>query len=764
MALTPVSDPDLIARLEGGQPRRRPVSPEIAQQLDAQPSIPMAPRDLVPEQVFPMTAGGMKDQFDTALGTLFTYSDEGVKNIWSKQLQESGVEHEWLSDEQGNDILRYRDRDGNWQQGYINAPGFSGADALKPSAGIGAFGNISNILTGAAGGLARLAPGVASRVIPAATSTMARRGAITGAEAAISQGAIDEIAQQTGADVPASERLTNASIAAGFGFIAEPVAMLIGKGIGSLWQKFKGGPTAQQAQAAREMVLGSVDDATRSVLDKADDAYWRDIAQYADNVQSADDLRLFAMSEAYRREIPGFQAFKPYVTQNLDDWTQFDEAIRGGYGPEIQRQTGQAARANERAIASRIETLKPQATGGPTIADDAATAGGILREGVSRRADDLWQQIDDAYRAAGDMPGGFNPQAGQYLDDMVASRLQEGNFLGRQGRLPTDATKAADALGEIQDIVAAMSRQGDDAANLSFREFEATRRYLSGLRSSAKGSERATITAMVRAYDDWADNMVDMAMYHGDDAALQAFKDARALRAEYGSKFGPQDTVTRSGRRVQDRAGKVMEDIVELDLGPEQVVGRVFGGGQLGRSPESVEILRRMEKAVGRDSAEWKAMQEAGYMRIFYDNRGRPRSATQIVNEWDGVSQGDGKYWARRLFGDDGMATMGRFVGLLRQTQMPREAYNASGPAIRKNMQSLWGRMASILVRLKMPLASQWADNAISANAASNLTRAGETAIAAPQLIYMPNANLSQAVTAAGVSGSAPAAQSAQGR
>lgn len=763
MALVPVKDPKLLAMLQGeAQPEKKltPVSPDELAAIQVAPDEPMAPRDLTPEQVFPMTAGGMKDQFDTALGTMFTYSDSGVKNIWSKQLTESGVEHEWLADEQGNDILRYKDREGQWQQGYINAPGMSGADALKPAAAVGAFGNLSNLAAAGSSGLARLFPGLSSRIYPAATSTIPRRATLTGIEAGGAQAAIDEVAQQTGADVPLSERLTNAGLAAGFGFMAEPVAMVLGKGASSVWKAFKGGPSSEKVNAAKELVLGSVDDASRKVLEGADDAYWRGIAEYADNLQSADDLRLFAVSEAYKREIPGFQAFKPYVTQNLDDWKQFDEAIRGGYGPEVHRQMGAADKANSRAIATRIETLRPEATGGTAIADDAATAGGFIKEGVKQRADDLWQRIDDAYASAGQRSGGFVPESGAYLDEMVASGLQNANLLGRKGQLPPDAINAARALDEVQDIVASFSSQGDDAARpLTFKEFEATRQYLNNLRKSAQGADRTAVSNIIKSYDDWSDNMLDMALYHGDDAAIQAFKDARALRAEYGQKFSPKDVRTRGGRKVQDSAGKVIEDIAELDLGPEQVVNKLFGNGKIGQTAESVEILRRMEKIVGRDSVEWKAMQEAGYMRVFYDKMGRPRSPTQIVNEWDGIAQGDGKYWGNRLFGEQAMRDMGRFVELLRNTQMPKNAWVASGPEIRKQAQSMWGRMAKLAARLKMPMVSQWVDNAVDANVSANMTRAGETAVAVPSPVFMPSANLSQAVSGAGFGAAAPVAQ-----
>ncbi|MDX1268116.1 MAG: hypothetical protein R3311_12205, partial [Oceanisphaera sp.] len=115
--------------------------------------------------------------------------------------------------------------------------------------------------------------------------------------------------------------------------------------------------------------------------------------------------------------------------------------------------------------------------------------------------------------------------------------------------------------------------------------------------------------------------------------------------------------------------------------------------------------------------------------------------------------------WGNRLFGEQAMRDMGRFVELLRNTQMPKNAWVASGPEIRKQAQSMWGRMAKLAARLKMPMVSQWVDNAVDANVSANMTRAGETAVAVPAPVFMPSANLSQAVSGAGFGAAAPVAQ-----
>lgn len=84
--------------------------------------------------------------------------------------------------------------------------------------------------------------------------------------------------------------------------------------------------------------------------------------------------------------------------------------------------------------------------------------------------------------------------------------------------------------------------------------------------ASGRQSEGALLSKIRATYDGYMEEAIDTAIIRGDDTALNAFKNARGLRKEYGKLY---------------ESDKVVKKLLDGDFTPEEVMKQVIGAGQL---------------------------------------------------------------------------------------------------------------------------------------------------------------------------------------
>ncbi len=684
------------------------------------------------------------ENFKVSAGTLMTFDDEAKKNIWSEQLQSAGIEHRWAQDPFGNAALVYKDpKDGTEKIGYLNKAGWSMSDAATTAAQVGSYLG--------AGRLARGVPWVGQKIAQAGG---AGRSLMAGGGAAAQSTASDYLANQVGADISGRDMARNAAFAGGAGAVLQPVGELAGAGlqrgahaVGELFKRISGsGPEA--VLATKDLVMQNAGE-YRSMLENVAPEFWTTVHQQARAAKSPEEAFQVAIGEAFREQIPGFSPLRPHVTGQPSDFAELDKVSRGGYGGQPQDELRVIQKDNEAALAERTRTIREEITGQGL--DNLGDAGSQVRQGLRDAYDASKASVNEAYDLAGRQQGQFRAQGVESLPGRLGEALEASSHkLPGRELMRENYPATTEMLGAVETL-----RGGD----VPIQQYEQMRRYLQGQWRGAKSSDRAAAATILREFDTWADDMLDQAMYAGDEAAMESLKGARAANRQHMARFGKNDTFA-DGRKISDRAGKVVNDIIHDDLSPVAVINHLAGSSKMGQTKDAVAVLGRLKKAVGQDSPSWSALQEAGLLRLFYDDAGRLRNTGQVLKRWDQMYQGDGRPWAMRLYGPSSMNQLDQLMKLMRRTQRDSRDYVPSGPAIDRLTDTITQMAGRLGITAKLPIVGGFAADVVDglrrSGADRRLATEGQEAIHPPALRYMPEVNFSRAV-GAGVAGSGAA-------
>lgn len=697
------------------------------------------------DQVFggPFLGDHRGENFRTSAGTLLTFDDEAKKNVWDEQLQSAGVEHRWEQDPFGNAVLIYKDPEGQERMGYLNKPGASLSDAATTAAQVGSYLG--------AGRLARSVPWVGQKIAQAGG---VGRSLMAGSGAAAQSTGSDYLANQVGANISGQDMARNAAFAGGAGAVLQPVGELAGAGlqrgahaVGELFKRISGnGPEA--VLATKDLVMQNAGE-YRSMLENAAPEFWTTVHQQAKAAKSPEEAFQVAIGEAFREQIPGFSPLRPHVTGQPSDFAELDKVSRGGYGGQPQDELRVIQKDNEAALADRARTIREEITGQGL--DNVGDAGNQVRQGLRDAYDASKASVNEAYDLAGRQQGQFRAQGVESLPGRLGEALEASSHkLPGRELMRENYPATSEMLGAVETL------KGGD---VPIQQYEQMRRYLQGQWRGAKSSDRAAAATILREFDTWADDMLDQAMYAGDEAAMESLKGARAANRQHMARFGKNDTFA-DGRKISDRAGKVVNDIIHDDLSPVAVINHLAGSSKMGQTKDSVAVLGRLQKAVGRDSPAWSALQEAGLMRLFYDDAGRMRNTGQVLKRWDQMHKGDGRPWVMRLYGSSSMNQLDQLMKLMRRTQRDSRDYVPSGPAIDRLTDTITQMAGRLGITAKLPIVGGFAADVVDglrrSGADRRLATEGQEAIHPPALRYMPEVNFSRAV-GAGVAGSGAA-------
>jgi hypothetical protein len=701
---------------------------------------------LRPDDVFggPMSLRGdldggrttaLRGALATAGGTMATFSDEGRKNIWSRQLETAGVPHEWRKDSEGFDVLVYQGPDGEMKSGYVNKPG-----------------NVALDLTSIIGqGAAFFGASMAARPllqwgVPGMMGQTGGRALLAAGGGATQSVITDQGANQLGADLGIQEQAVNAGLSAAAAGVLQPVAELAAAQIPAAvrastaavrrWQQSLTGARAEYEQATRQLILETADTiqpGSSAILDDLPSDWWRNLSRSIEGVSDPNDAVAIAIDRAIRDEVPGFIPFRSQVTGSVADAQNLDQAARGRYGPAVQTEVQTQRQANQAALDRRAGDLQRE-LGGQGI-ESPAQAGAIIQEGLIGRSEMARDAVRQAYDAAAARPGSFVSDATAQLPGRIENAL-----IGLDVKLPREPL--APQFQATRQISEQISRMMDGSPDLDLQQFERLRRYSGNLAQSAENpADRRAAQALVRELDDWADDMLNRGLYSGLPEDVEALKQARRVFRDYRQTFGQNPSRTATNRRDNDMAGKVIADIVEMDLNPVTVIDRLLGGGQLGLGPQSNAILDRLARAVGKDSTEWRALQEAGYMRLLYDHTGAMKKPQAVVNDWSRLKRDNGP-WLQRLYGTEELKKIDRMVAVMGRLTPQKDAYVPSGPAIAR----LEDRLTQLAGTFRFPIVQRFVGDYVTGSGERAIARQGMQAITAPQPTYIPNANLRQAL------------------
>lgn len=602
---------------------------------------------------------------------LSTTDPEAIADIAVKTLPDATRKN----DKFGNPIISFRGKDF-----YVNDPGFSEADAFQLTALLAEFWPAAKL-----GSLAK---------------TLPRRAATTGAGMAATSAGLDIVAGGLGSEQGVDPG--KAAVVGGLGAGGEILSPLAARA----WRAIKGNPrfvepaTGQLTREGRGAAKAS--GMSEEELAKLMAENERLAAEYAAEAArpTARDPRVAGVHAEGREfgidytagqaEYAGsVAAGRPPVTKQI----RMEEAMHGGRFGESAEATMRGKRLAQREQVARAgEGIQDELAGGTRRLETAAEAGDVVGPGVQRRAVAQEARVSQAYEVAGEKEARFSADSVGDMFRTVRSGLREAGVVIEDKaagvQLYPATRRAFDVLVKINKEVT-KRRKFPQITKQSLKQFELTRRRLGSAIGAAKtGADKRGATIIKKQYDKWMDDAVDNALFEGDADALALLKEARATRTEYGRLYGE--------RGKGDEAGKIIVKILEREPTAEQTINLIYGKAALGGRDVSAKVLARLKDIFGAESAEWAALREAGWLRLFRDRKGdivSPRvfqsNLARVLNEAPTTM--------KELFSKSEIAKMRRFGTAALRTLTPDDLvnYSRTADALAHWFRKIIGRMGT---------------------------------------------------------------------
>lgn len=311
------------------------------------------------------------------------------------------------------------------------------------------------------------------------------------------------------------------------------------------------------------------------------------------------------------RELFGFQ-----YTQGqrmTDPVRKFDQLSR----EEVLRQKpgaggvlDAAARHNRARLGEAVDNIGTSLGGRPGATPAELAQGAALR--VRGQADALDESVQAAYEAAG---RGGRTAVGADAVGALPGRLRAA--VADYGVNPELHPAASRTLAQISEA----AQLGDDVKGVTLKAIETQRRIINNNIAAANNpADRAATTAIKREFDGWLDDAVETALVSGDPAALQALKDARQLRFEYGRRF-----------EGKGEADKFISGLLDGSRTPEELVNIALGASSVSKAG-GARFVERLKVASGNDPEVIGALRAAHFQRLALGRNGEPLDMGKIVS------------------------------------------------------------------------------------------------------------------------------------
>jgi hypothetical protein len=458
---------------------------------------------------------------------------------------------------------------------YLNKPGLSGQDIAE---------TVGTILPAAIGG------GVGAS---AGKAVAAGLGRVAGA--AIGSG-IGSIAQDLGAQAEGSRDPVSLKAAgqvaalAGAGEFAIPI---IGK--------FLGGFVRNRRYFANGALTPAGEDVFRRLgVDPSDVSpeLAASFGKMAATAESPEQAAILAQSRA----LPGgpVPLTRGDLSRNVRQQRFEDAALKGIEGEAARTVAVGAQQAKNEALFRNAAAVQGR-IGGNVQPQITAPAEGMLQaqQGLAAKAAAAKQAIGDAYITA---------RGGEaYLDSRYVQGLADHITTGvRRDFTPGTVDAAEKVMADLRGL-GDTTAQGTGSA--SIRQLEEWRQRASRTYRGLADTDpsKAAIKQMLDGYDAMTKVALRRSLYQGDVAAVEAWKKAAGLRADFAKRF---------------QSNEIMGDLIErgpggkgLKVSPDDALNYLWTVNGVGKKGAG-QALYAMKQELGADSAPWLALKEAQFMRL----------------------------------------------------------------------------------------------------------------------------------------------------
>lgn len=380
--------------------------------------------------------------------------------------------------------------------------------------------------------------------------------------------------------------------------------------------------------------------------------------------------------------------------QTLSQNQLLDESMlrAGNFGPMargIMLESDDAASQGVRQASERVQEGLRTAPNAPIIATPNEGAG-LAAQAIKDAENAASAEVSQAYSAVGN--GAVVPRGMERIARAVGARARSDRSFDPTLRETSKLLAASRKLASIQSGKSGLSIRATDIRRVE----QMRRRFRTAYDAAENNSDRAQVRQLQQAFDDELDGVITDGLLSGDQAALDAMKQARGLMADYARKFYQNDSTARGGTAIADKAGRFIQTVVAADPTAEQVANMLFGSRAISNNA-GAQIAERLKTILAGKPEAMDAIRQAAFLRILQQKRGNDGGfyvdPLQTQRAFDTIMKGPEAGMMRKLFSNEEIARMGR---LFSQSARTRAQVIGSPPTGQRVLTAMYGRAASL--------------------------------------------------------------------
>ena len=321
-----------------------------------------------------------------------------------------------------------------------------------------------------------------------------------------------------------------------------------------------------------------------------------------------------------------------------------------------------AATPSYERIAEQSGKAAEAATGNAPMADVRGSVGQAYGR-VQSEAEAAEKAYQDAYKAAGDQPGGFKRDYLTNVGDQIERKINADPDKSGITSLPV----VRNALGELNDAIGSFKPTIDEVTGAPlqvmhrcFQTVERARQNLNVAYGNATPAEKSAIREVINHFDDHFENAINEGAFSGDPAVIDQWKTARAAYKDYQDRFG----VTKTG----DDAGSLVKTIVDGTKSPEDVARLMFNfaNGDAAMTATAGKTIRQIARAIGPDAPEIQQIRESFIRQLMTPNGGTQKDFATAATRMSDFLDGKGGGVAAELFHPRDLNMIRSFSNMMR--------------------------------------------------------------------------------------------------
>jgi hypothetical protein len=386
----------------------------------------------------------------------------------------------------------------------------------------------------------------------------------------------------------------------------------------------------------------------------------------------------------------GFELTKAQAAGDKDQLKFFYGALKGEYGGRLQEMATHYLERQNLKVGHSFRTIMDRFSKGEISPATLEESGESVRNAVINNYKKASDKVNTAYNAV-DKDAIFTGSASN-SDNLVTSAYKAIQEDGT-GIINADTPATINALKEIKSFIKKLQsgssiEEGGVVKYVNpttFKDFEAIRRRISSLYSTAKNSaDGRNVLAIKNEFNKFYDDAIDNALFGSGNnqeaiTAIRAARDAFKVKKEL---FGDL-TKKKDGFTVQDPAASIIGKILhDPDVTPKQTINHIFGTSEVGAKPVALQVIRRLKTIFGVKDLE-KATANEDFQQLrnaliqrTYEGAINTKTGTfstdKLVANWGKLTKNNSDLM-KELFTEGELKTFDQFINQVRKTLKPAD-------------------------------------------------------------------------------------------